>query len=408
MKQRKGLLLITIPLLITALLWLIDPGISFMSWQAQLFYIVGALSVTGFALVFLLSIRNKRIETWFNGLEHLYVTHKWLSIVSLLLVFLHANLREFVGGGYESVGAKLGSLAQNGFVVLILIALFAKRLKYENWRMFHRLMLIPFIFGAYHMLLSSPIPLLTLSPIGIWSILVVLVGTASSLYMLFFYRSLGFKYKGKVTELTRLNASALELVMTVNKPMPFKQGQYAFVRLFQKGLESAPHPFSISGIEGNTITITVKALGDFSTKVVNELKTNAKVSLDGPYGHMDLNAGKAKQVWVAGGVGITPFISYLRDSDPSIQVDLYYSYRGEKEGLYTDLLTKTQRSNPNFRFHAYDTSKVDRLSVESISADEETTIFMCGPQKMIDTYAIQLKDKFKNTEIIYEAFKLAR
>jgi len=408
MKLNKGLFFIFSTLLITAALWLLNPRILSMDLLSIAFYVLGALAVTGFALVFVLSVRNKTLEKWFNGLETLYVTHKWLAIFSLSAVFVHAILKQIYSGGYESLTGKIGVLSEIGFVGLMLIALFGKRLKYENWRIFHRLMVIPFAIGAYHMITGSPVTLLALSPIGIWMGLVVLAGVVSSIYMLFFYRTVAFNHKGTVTAIRSLGESGIEMELTLKKAMPLSEGQYAFIQVFQKGIESAPHPFSISGQDGNVLTISVKALGDYTTQLVNDLRLDTKVTLDGPYGHMVFGQGKPRQIWVAGGVGITPFISYLRSSEPSGPVDLYYSYRGEREGFYTDFLIKAQRANPNLKVHLYDTSKVKRLSVDEIEADDQTTIYLCGPTKMIESYAVQLKDRYKSTEIIFEAFKFAR
>ena len=407
MKQKQGLIFILSAYLITAIVWLSNSRILAMDLYGMAFYTLGALAITGFALVFILSIRNKTIEKWFNGLEHLYVYHKWLAIFSLSMVLIHALLKEFYSP-YESIAGKIGTFSEIGFVALMFIALFGKRLKYENWRLFHRLMLIPFVIGAYHMVIGAPFDMLDLSPVSFWMGLVVLAGSASSLYMLLFYRTVAFNHKGKITAIRSLSTSSIEMEITLNKPMALSEGQYAFLRLFQKGLESAPHPFSIAGRDGNKLYITVKALGDFTTSLVTDLRLDTKVSLDGPYGHMNFNTGKNKQVWVAGGVGITPFISYLRSAEPNVQVDLYYSYRGEKEGIYKEFLVQSQRANPNLRVHIYDTSKVNRLSVDEITADEETTIYMCGPSKMIEPYAISLKERYKETEIIFEAFKFAR
>lgn len=408
MKQLKGSLLVIIPLILTALLWLFNPRIITMDLLGIVFFVIGGVSITAFALTFLLSIRSKRIESWFNGLDRLYVTHKWLAISSLLLVFAHGFLKQIYSGGYESFAGKLGTISEYLFVILILVALLGKRFKYENWRFFHRLLLLPFGIGVYHMYISSPIDLLSISPLSIWMILVVVVGSVSSFYMLVLYRTLAFKHKGTITAIKHLGISGVEIEMTLNKPMKMVEGQYAFLRIFQKGLESAPHPFSISGKDENKLTITIKALGDYTTQVVNEIQVGSKVSLDGPFGHMDFSLGKTKQVWVAGGVGITPFISYLRSAEPNVQVDLYYSYRGEKEGMYKEFLKQAQRSNPLLRVQFYDTSLNGRLKIDEIIADEDTTVYMCGPQKMIETYAHGLKQKYKNTEIIFEAFKFAR
>ena len=38
------------------------------------------------------------------------------------------------------------------------------------------------------------------------------------------------------------------------------------------------------------------------------------MTVDRAYGHMLLEQGQDQQIWIAGGIGITPFISYIRES----------------------------------------------------------------------------------------------
>lgn len=54
---------------------------------------------------------------------------------------------------------------------------------------------------------------------------------------------------------------------------------------------------------------------------------------------MIIEEGRENQVWIAGGIGITPFISYIREH-PILdkQVHFYYSFRGEENAVYLDLL----------------------------------------------------------------------
>ena len=54
--------------------------------------------------------------------------------------------------------------------------------------------------------------------------------------------------------------------------------------------------------------------------------------IGGPHGRFGHWRGTARQIWVAGGVGIAPFMSWLRAVDPHPlpeRVDLFYSTAGQ-------------------------------------------------------------------------------
>lgn len=421
MSSYKGIIALLVVLIISASLWFTAPPLEAIGIYEQLSYVIGGLSITGFALVFILSVRNKTIERLFNGLEKVYLYHKVLAVFSIAMVFLHAQLREFREdrgeqlpfrgeGEFENEGlshfaGELGEIAQNGFLFLIIIALFAKFLKYEHWRYIHRLMIIPFAVGLFHTYFTGKYDLFQLSPLSIFMAILALAGLASAIYMLGIYQHLQFKYKGKITNIHKLGEHAVELELTLNKTMNYQNGQYIFLKVFQQGLEQAPHPFSISGGDGQKIYITIKALGDFTKKLNETIQLNTAISIDGPYGHMNFEKGNSSQLWVAGGVGITPFLSYLKNTPLEKDVELFYSYRGPEEAMYKEFLEQYAAKNNRLKLNIIDTTVSQRLSFEHYTAQKDTSIFMCGPKKMIKTFNQQLKQNSPETTITFEAFK---
>ncbi|MGW3543284.1 hypothetical protein ACWDNI_22475 [Nocardia niigatensis] len=77
-------------------------------------------------------------------------------------------------------------------------------------------------------------------------------------------------------------------------------------------ITSHPSSFSSSAGYTDTVQMTIKALGDFTSRV-GELRPGTRALLDGPHGVFspDLNEGPGF-VLIAGGVGITPMTSILR------------------------------------------------------------------------------------------------
>jgi predicted ferric reductase len=95
--------------------------------------------------------------------------------------------------------------------------------------------------------------------------------------------------------------------------MPRKAGQYASIRIMRPDGWSEPHPFTISGApEDAMLHFTIKKAGKF-TSAIGDLKPGAPVKCMGPLGVFcrDIDA-KPSIVMIAGGVGITPFLSVLR------------------------------------------------------------------------------------------------
>jgi NAD(P)H-flavin reductase len=92
-----------------------------------------------------------------------------------------------------------------------------------------------------------------------------------------------------------------------------KAGQYLTLRIQQDTDWSEAHPFTISCAPGDEILrVTIKKAGEF-TSAIPMLKPGDPVKCAGPYGVFcrDIES-RPDIVMIAGGVGITPFLSVLR------------------------------------------------------------------------------------------------
>lgn len=412
MKSIKGILFIILIMSGSAFLWYFATPIEPIHAVNRLSHIIGGMAITGFFLVFFLATRIKIFERWFHGLENVYLYHKYLAIFSLVLVIIHGQLQGLVPRSdkvertsFSEFAKELGSIGQYGFIVLILIALLAKFLKYEHWRIFHRLLLIPYTFGIYHAYFSSRYDLLQPTPVGIFTVITAIIGFMSALYMLTMYQDMFFKYNGNITGIKKLGPNVIELELTLDKTLPYRHGQFIFIKILQDGIEKAPHPFSISRGDEKKAIISMKVLGDFTKKVYDSVQLNTPVTLDGPYGHFNFENASQQQVWIAGGIGITPFLSYLQSQPVDRNIELFYTYHGEDNAIYKIFLQEYAQNNQQFRVNFIDTARMDRLSFEHFSVPAHTSIYMCGPQKMLKHFAKQLKASNKVLNIHFEAFK---
>lgn len=407
MKNWKGILFIAIPSVITLILWLTAVPDQPMVPLDRARHVLSGLALTGFCLNFVLATRNQTLEKWFNGFDKLYVYHKYVAIATMGLLLVHALLGDVLKtSGQEDIRSQLGGGALFIMIVLVGITLFAKGMPYEKWRVTHKLMIIPYILGLSHAYLSSHISLTRFSALSIWVGLTALIGLASAIYIIFFYQKIQFKYRGKVTAIKKMSSSILEWEITLDEPIEYKRGQFIFIKVSQAGLDKDPHPFSISGGNGKKITLTTKATGDFTRQLYDSLQVNTPVAIVGPYGLMDFRQGKPKQLWVAGGIGITPFIAYLREDHPEKNIDFYYSYQGAEAGVYKDLIQDYQTRNHNLTAHFIDTAVDPFLSFEGYHLADDTSVFMCGPEKMVKNYINYFRKNNKNADLTFEAFKL--
>lgn len=119
----------------------------------------------------------------------------------------------------------------------------------------------------------------------------------------------------KVVQTIKENEDVTSVVIAPEdgKAPPHKAGQFASIRIMTQEGWSEPHPFTIScDAHDNSYRFTIKNVGDF-TAHVGEWQPGMPVQCSGPAGAFCKDIDSKKHiVCIAGGVGITPFLSVLR------------------------------------------------------------------------------------------------
>lgn len=172
-----------------------------------------------------------------------------------------------------------------------------------------------------------------------------------------------------------------------------------------------PHPFTIaSPPEAPYLEFTIRRIGEFtraigtSTAAFRESsgRTPSTVSLSGPYGRFtpDIAPDARTLVFIAGGIGITPFASVLRSeafwSKPGLRtVVLIWSIRRRSEAPYYSVLAELAERYRQFHFLTLHTDSAnetatDRRRIDSAyltercpEDDAHTAWFLCGPAGMM-------------------------
>lgn len=115
--------------------------------------------------------------------------------------------------------------------------------------------------------------------------------------------------------------------------------------------------FSIASAPQDPDLVIATRLTDSSFKQdLMSLPLGARVEIEGPYGDLLLHQDPAKPaVFIAGGIGITPFRSMIRDATARAlphHLLLFYANHGAEDAAFLSDLTELERQNPEFKLVA--------------------------------------------------------
>jgi ferredoxin-NADP reductase len=140
----------------------------------------------------------------------------------------------------------------------------------------------------------------------------------------------------------------------------FKAGQYIDLTLSgsqpQLGpSDSTTHTFSIasSPLE-EELVVTTRARNTVFKQAISTLPIGSRARIEGPMGSFTLHNNTARPaVFLAGGIGIAPFLSmlsYATEEKLRHPIVLFYANRYLEDAAFIDALWKLERANPRFRF----------------------------------------------------------
>jgi len=404
MKRNIGNLVIILSVILTVVVWFVFPphhdgSNTFVRRYAG--EILGSIVIVLLSFSLFLSTRPKWAEPYFGGLDKMYVTHRRTSTSAFLLLFVHL-LTVPISIADLRIGNYLAIIAFTGIVSIVLVTLapripFLSRFltggTYDGWKRLHRFIGIFFILGFIHSLTVKALDALIAIT---WVQIFFILGTVSYLYTEIFG---GFfkKYVPYTVEAVRHpNMSTTEVTLRPRKDAIRKQraGQFLFVHFPEDKILKESHPFTISSApEENVLRLTIKASGDFTRYLFSNLRPDMHAVVEGAYGMFDYKSGGQKQIWIAGGIGLTPFLSFIRDMDGNLSqnVDFYYTVRHPEEALFLDEIKAAAEKNACFRPHIRFSATEGSLSMDHILKNTngdlvDYHVYLCGPLPMIQAF----------------------
>ncbi len=205
----------------------------------------------------------------------------------------------------------------------------------------------------------------------------------------------------------------------VDATLPFKAGQFVLVR---PNAELPWRAYSFSRAPAAPLRLTVKRVADgkVSTHLTTQLKAGDRLEVKGPYGHFVLPSTFTRALFVAGGSGITPFLSQLHEQATlgwPRSITLVYANRSRAETILraeVEALLADANGKLEVVWVSDDESEALRgpLSKAVLATALEgrapfDVIATCGPQPMMDNVRELATEKYPGVHVLEEKFSAA-
>ncbi|MEH6442893.1 MAG: ferric reductase-like transmembrane domain-containing protein [Oceanospirillaceae bacterium] len=370
-------------------------------WQIRSFLInySGIVTMILMSLTVILSVKHWPMEKWLRGLDQQYRLHKYLGIITTISAFMHWlsflsddiameqgyiittdekypfwKLIEFMGDPAQFIGEWAFYLT-SAFVLIAWLKYFPHRF----FQYSHKFIPYIYLLLVIHMLIFLDSQLWLSLP-GLVLATTVPLASIASLLTIFDLNGKANRSHAVIEEIAPYQNGVKVTMRSTSSIQSYRSGQFAFVG-FDK--DERAHPFSLASknIKEGLMHFLIQANGDYTNTLTGSLELGQTVELEGPYGCFDFDDQAKQQIWVAGGIGIAPFMAALEDLKHNKHVDLFYTYNSPNDSLLTQL--KERAHQANVTLHLINTNNSSWLTPKDVLAVVkdicECSVWYCGP-----------------------------
>ena len=338
-------------------------------------------------------IREPWLAKQLGGLERMYVWHHKLGLAAYIVILSHPLALAFDAWTEQPslAWAVLAPWQQSwpgwlGWLSLLCLmagmgSAMASRTPYSTWRWLHWLLAVAVILAVAHLfVLGLDFPLL-------WSPFLA-IG-----FILWRVVRADFGVAAKPFIVSEVKSPAKDIVEVLLKPLSHaieaRPGQFVLAAFYDgphfRGCREF-HPFTISALGSHgELSLGIKALGD-CTQHLQLLEQGVSARIHGPFGDFLSEQPSGPGLWIAGGIGITPFLARLRAGQPDHPVRLIYLYRTEEDAAYLHELQTLAHSYANFSLTARESGTTAPPFLETIPATSGLlglNCYLCGPPALV-------------------------
>lgn len=375
-----------------------------------------ASAVLGLSCLLLAALISARIpgaDAWFGGLSRVWKLHHVLGAAAFLLLLAHPLLLAFASArvSLEAAAAVLFPGASDwsswaGWLALAAMAVFLAptfwffgRPEYQRWKSLHALSGLAVVLGLAHALDSG-----RLLP-GAWG-KTIWSGYGAAAALAFVYRLFASRLVGrKGYAIVRAETAGHGVVELTLKPdgkmLSHRAGQFIYLTPLAPGLacgRGEEHPYTLSSAPGEPVLrVVIKDLGDAS-RALQSAPVGSRALVEGPYGDFfPANAPAARQLWIAGGIGLTPFLARARalTAAEPVDVHLVYCVQDETRAHFSAELEAVAARVAGFRLWMHYFGREGPLNAAFIGSRcpdfAGREIFICGPPALISCAREELR-----------------
>ncbi|MDE0928622.1 MAG: ferric reductase-like transmembrane domain-containing protein [Acidimicrobiales bacterium] len=391
-----GPLLITLSALVG---WLAFVGAEGEDGSVTFGLFIGSVSIVLMAWSFVLSLRPRILEPVFGGLDKMYKSHRWSGTLAVVAMYLHTSVEAEIEGGIEGASESLADAAEDlagtgqTFLYILVGLSLIRWIPYRYWRLTHKFLGIPFLFASFHFFTSEK-PYANDSGWGWYFGAIMVLGALA-----YFGRVVGYDMmiQGKhyqVAEVTRYGKITELGLAPVGGKLKHHPAQFATIKLQIKGM-SEPHTFTIASAPHEpNLRFFIRDLGDWTGRLQEMDLLGADVYVEGPFGEFAPMPKKpAPTYWIAGGVGITPFLSMTETLSP-VELDdrpvLMYCVRSREDAMAFAALERAA-ADGRIRLEWFESSAGRRFNsttfAELVAGKnlQGAHLAACGPSGLIQT-----------------------
>lgn len=360
--------------------------------------IAGLLGYGAWSGNIVLGARIAPIERAWSGLDHLYRAHRRTGEATVFLLVLHGALMLASIESLDYLNVRTGAIFLGPVVLallvfLVLVSVYG-RLHRDPFVWIQRALGGLFLVGLFHVF--GVVGDTSRSRTFAITLGLMAAGAATAwIYRSVLGRRVAPRHHYTVAAMRPVSDRVTEVVLDpVDHPLDFSPGQFAFLSLGAPAHDTRPHPFSLTSRPGDPqLTFVVKGLGDH-TRELATIPAGTSARVEGPYGSLcHVRMPSKRQVWIGGGIGITPFISMARAvsrGTDGYDVDLYYcvahageTYFHDELADHVDVIT-VQEDRDGFLTAA-------KIAERSGPLTGDVDYLLCGPPGMMHALRSQLE-----------------
>lgn len=205
----------------------------------------------------------------------------------------------------------------------------------------------------------------------------------------------------KLKEKKQETPDVISFIFDPDELITWKAGQFLHYVLHHEPTDDrgSDRWFTISAAPSEKhISITTRITNEKGSSFknsLNNLKIGDVIEFSNLEGHFTLEDPNKNYIFIAGGIGITPFRSIIKELDLNkkpINITLLYANR-DQDIVFKDELEEISKRNQNFKInYIFSPEHIDENKIQSLTPDfKEKMIYVSGPEQMVDSIFETLK-----------------